>query len=336
MLRGTKPVVAVCAVRTGAGKSQTSRRVGRLLLDAGLRVALVRHPMPYGDLERMRVQRFATLADIDAADPTIEEREEYEEPVRQGMVMYAGVDYRAILDRAQAEADVVVWDGGNNDFPFVVADVRITVADPLRPGHELRYHPGETNLRMADVVVINKIDIADPQAVETVAANVAAANPTAPIIRAASPVTLMPGPPLAGKRVLVVEDGPTLTHGGMPYGAGMVAARQAGATTFVDPRLCAVGSIADTLAAFPGIGLVLPAMGYGQHQVEELQATVETADCDVVVAGTPIDLRRVVHTRHPIRQARYELREIGSPTLADVLAPLIQRCKAHAMAIPTR
>jgi predicted GTPase len=336
MLRSTKPVVAVCAVRTGAGKSQTSRRVGRLLLDAGLRVVLVRHPMPYGDLERMRVQRFGTLADIDAADPTIEEREEYEEPVRQGMVMYAGVDYRAILDRAQAEADVVVWDGGNNDLPFVVPDLHITVADPLRSGHELRYHPGETNLRMADVVVINKIDTADPQAVETVAANVAAANPTATIIRAASPVTLMPGPPLAGKRVLVVEDGPTLTHGGMPCGAGMVAARQAGATTFLDPRLYAIGSIADTLAAFPGIGLVLPAMGYGQHQVEELEATVEAADCDVVVSGTPIDLRRVVHTRHPIRQARYELREIGSPTLADVLASLVQRSKARAMAIPTR
>jgi predicted GTPase len=335
MLHSTKPVVAVCAVRTGAGKSQTSRRVGRLLLDAGLKVALIRHPMPYGDLERMRVQRFATLADIDAADPTIEEREEYEEPVRQGMVMYAGVDYRAILDRAQAEADVVVWDGGNNDFPFIAADLHITVADPLRAGHELRYHPGETNLRMADVVVINKLDTADPQAVEQVAANVAAVNPTATLIRAASPVSLLPGPPVAGKRVLVVEDGPTLTHGGLPYGAGMVAARQAGATSFVDPRTSAVGSIADTLAAYPDIGPVLPAMGYGQRQVEELQATIEAADCDVVIAGTPIDLRRIVHTRHPIRQARYELREIGSPTLADVLTPLIDRSQRPATAAST-
>jgi predicted GTPase len=332
MLQSTKPVVAVCAVRTGAGKSQTSRRIGRLLLGAGLKVALVRHPMPYGDLERMRVQRFATLADIDAADPTIEEREEYEEPVRQGMVMYAGVDYQAVLDRAQAEADVVVWDGGNNDFPFFAPDLHITVADPLRPGHELRYHPGETNLRMADVVVINKLDTADPQAVATVAANVAAVNPTATIVRAASPVSLMPGPSLAGKRVLVVEDGPTLTHGNMAYGAGTVAARQAGATTFVDPRSYAVGSIADAFAAYPGTGLVLPAMGYGQRQIADLQATIEAADCDVVVAGTPIDLSRIIHTRHPIRQAHYELRELGSPTLADVLAPLIQQCQRQAMA----
>jgi predicted GTPase len=336
MLRSTKPVVAVCAVRTGAGKSQTSRRVGRVLLDAGLRVALVRHPMPYGDLERMRVQRFATLADIDAADPTIEEREEYEEPVRQGMVMYAGVDYRAILDRAQAEADVVVWDGGNNDFPFFAPDLHITVADPLRPGHELRYHPGETNLRMAQVVVINKIDSADPEAVASVIANVASVNPTATIVRAASPIALMPGPALDGRRVLVVEDGPTLTHGGMPYGAGTVAARQAGATTFVDPRPYAVGSIADTLAAYPGIGPLLPAMGYGQHQVGELQATIDAADCDVVVAGTPVDLNRIVHTRHPIRQARYELRELGSPTLADVLAPLIERARPMRSPSPTR
>jgi predicted GTPase len=332
MLRSSKPVVAICAVRTGAGKSQTSRRVGRLLLDAGLAVALVRHPMPYGDLERMRVQRFATLADIDAADPTIEEREEYEEPVRQGMVMYAGVDYHAILDRAQAEADVIVWDGGNNDFPFFAPDLHITVADPLRPGHELRYHPGETNLRMAQVVVINKVDTADPQAVEAVAANVAAVNPTATIVRAASPITLTAGPPLTGRRVLVVEDGPTLTHGGMPYGAGTIAARQGGATAFVDPRPYAVGSIADTFAAYPSTGLVLPAMGYGQRQIKELQATIEAADCDVVVAGTPVDLNRIIQTRHPIRRARYELREVGSPTLADVLTPLIQQCTARAAA----
>jgi predicted GTPase len=328
MLPSARPVVAVTAVRTGAGKSQTSRRVGRILLDAGLRVALVRHPMPYGDLERMRIQRFATLADIDATNPTIEEREEYEEPVRQGMIMYAGVDYRAILYRAEHEADVIVWDGGNNDFPFFAPDLHITVADPLRPGHELRYHPGETNLRMADVVVINKVDSAEPGVVAAVAANVAATNPRATVIRAASPVTLEPGPSLAGgARVLVVEDGPTLTHGGMAYGAGMVAARQAGATSFVDPRPYAVGSIADTLRAYPSIGLVLPAMGYSHRQLEELATTIDAADCDVVVAGTPIGLRRVVGTARPVRQARYELRELGHPDLTDVLAPILTTAK---------
>jgi predicted GTPase len=296
MLRSARPVVAISAVRTGAGKSQTSRRVGRLLLDAGLRVALVRHPMPYGDLERMRVQRFATLADIDASSPTIEEREEYEEPVRQGMVMYAGVDDRGILYRAENDADVIVWDGGNNDFPFFAPDLHIAVADPLRPGHELRYHPGETNLRMADVVVINKVDSAEPAAVAAVAANVAATNPRATVIRAASPVTLEPGPTLAGARVLVIEDGPR------PY---------------------AVGSIAETFRAYPSIGLVLPAMGYGKHQIEELRATIAAADCDVVVAGTPIGLRRVVGTARQVRQARYELRELGHPDPADVLAPIL-------------
>ena len=323
MLRSAKLVVAISAVRTGAGKSQTSRRVGRILLDAGLRVALVRHPMPYGDLERMRIQRFATLADIDTSNPTIEEREEYEEPVRQGMVMYAGVDYHRILYRAEHEADVIVWDGGNNDFPFFAPDLHIAVADPLRPGHELRYHPGETNLRMADVVVVNKVDSADPAAVDAVAANVAAVNPGATVIRAASPVTLEPGPSLAGARVLVVEDGPTLTHGGMPYGAGTVAARQAGATRIVDPRPYAVGSIAETFRAYPSIGLVLPATGYGRHQIEELAATIDAADCDVVVAGTPIGLRRVVGSARPVRQARYELRELGHPDLAEVLAPML-------------
>ena len=328
MLRSTKPVVAVSAVRTGAGKSQTSRKIGRLLLDAGLRVALVRHPMPYGDLERMRVQRFASLADIDAANPTIEEREEYEEPVRQGMVMFAGVDYRRILYRAEYEADVIVWDGGNNDFPFFAPDLHICVADPLRPGQELGYHPGETNLRMADVVVINKVDSAEAAAVAAVAANVAAANPRATIVRAESPVTLEPGPSLAGARVLVVEDGPTLTHGGMPYGAGTVAARQAGATRLVDPRPHAVGSIADTFRTYPHIGLVLPAMGYGRRQIEELAATIDAADCDVVVAGTPIGLARVVGTVCPVRQAGYELRELGHPDLADVLAPILAAAKA--------
>jgi predicted GTPase len=325
MLRSTKPVVAVCAVRTGCGKSQTSRRVGQILLDAGLRVALVRHPMPYGDLERMRVQRFATVADIDASNPTIEEREEYEAPVRMGMVIYAGVDYHDILRQAESEADVIVWDGGNNDFPFYAPDLLITVADPLRPGHELAYHPGETNLRMADVVVINKIDSADPRAVERVAANVATVNPRATIVMATSPVTLEPGPPIAGRRVLVVEDGPTITHGGMPFGAGTVAARLAGASEFVDPRRFAVGSIAETYAKYPAIGTVLPAMGYGGPQLAELAATIRLADCDVVVVGTPIDLGRLVDLGHPSRRVTYALNETSTPNLADILAPRIAK-----------
>ena len=329
MLRSVRPVVAVVATRTGAGKSQTSRRVGRLLLDAGLRVALVRHPMPYGDLEAMRVQRFATLADIDAANPTLEEREEYEEPVRQGMVMFAGVDYEQILRRVEAEADVVVWDGGNNDLPFFAPDLLITVTDPLRPGHELRYHPGEVNLRMADVVVINKVDAADPGSVAQVVANIDDVNPAATVISAASPVTLAAGPTLAGSRVLVVEDGPTLTHGGMTFGAGTVAARNAGARELVDPRLYAVGSIAEAFVRYPQMGAVLPAMGYGKRQIDELQATIAATPCDVVVTGTPIDLRRIMNITVPVRHATYELREIGTPTLAHVLAPLIERVRSQ-------
>ncbi|HZQ26760.1 MAG TPA: cyclic 2,3-diphosphoglycerate synthase [Acidimicrobiales bacterium] len=325
MLTSVKPVVAVCAARTGCGKSQTSRRVGQLLMDAGLRVALVRHPMPYGDLERMRVQRFATIADIDASNPTIEEREEYEAPVRMGMVMYAGVDYEAILRQAEAEADVVIWDGGNNDFSFFASDLLITVVDPLRPGHELRYHPGETNVRMADVIVVNKVDSADMHSVAQVIADVNSVNPAATIVKAASPVTLEAGPSLVGRRVLVVEDGPTITHGGMPYGAGTVAARQAGVAEFVDPRPYAVGSVADTFARFPGIGLVLPAMGYGDHQLHELEETIRATPCDAVVAGTPIDLGRLIEAGHPVRRVTYELRDVGEPTLAEVLAPLARK-----------
>jgi predicted GTPase len=328
MVRSVRPVVAVCATRTGAGKSQTGRRVGRLLLDVGYRVALVRHPMPYGDLEAMRVQRFASLADIDAANPTIEEREEYEEPVRQGMVMYAGVDYEAILRRAEAEADVVIWDGGNNDFPFFAPDLLITVTDPLRPGDETSYHPGEVNLRMADVVVVNKVDSAPLSAVDEVVAVVSETNPTATIVRAASPVTLEPGPALTGQRVLVIEDGPTLTHGGMPLGAGTVAARQAGARELIDPRPYAVGSIADTFDRYPHIGALLPAMGYGKAQMDELEATIAATPCDVVVTGTPIDLRNVLDVRVPVRHATYELRDAGSPTLADALRPLLDSLHA--------
>jgi predicted GTPase len=327
MLRSSKPVVAVTAVRTGCGKSQTSRRVGKILLDAGYKVALVRHPMPYGDLEAMRVQRFATLEDIDRSNPTIEEREEYEAPVRLGMVMYSGVDYAAILHQAEEEADVIVWDGGNNDFPFYAPDIFITVIDPLRPGHELRYHPGETNLRMADVVVVNKVDTADIKAVGEVIANIEAVNPRARIIRAASPVELEDGPSIVGARVLVVDDGPTLTHGGMPFGAGTVAARQGGALELVDPRPFAVGSIAEVLAKYPEVDS-LPAMGYSPEQLHELEETINAATCDVVITGTPIDLGRLIDSKHPIRHARYELKEIGSPTLDEVLAPLGARVAA--------
>ncbi len=325
MLHSPRPVVAVCATRTGAGKSQTSRRIGGILVDAGLRVALVRHPMPYGDLESMRLQRFGTLADIDAANPTIEEREEYERPVELGMVMYAGVDYGEILEQAAGEADVLVWDGGNNDFPFVAADLLVVVTDPLRAGDELRYHPGETCVRMADVVVVNKVDAATPVAVRTLRATIEAVNPTATVVQTASPVTLGPGPEIRGRRVLVIEDGPTVTHGGLPFGAGTVAARHHGAATIVDPRPWAVGSIAQTFERYPAIGPVLPAMGYSPEQLDDLAATIRAVDCDVVVTGTPIDLSRLIDVGHPLRHATYDLLELGHPDLADTLAPLIER-----------
>jgi predicted GTPase len=324
MLEASKPVVAVTAVRTGSGKSPTSRRIGSILLAAGLRVGLVRHPMPYGDLEAMRVQRFTSLEEIDAAHPTLEEREEYEVPVSLGMTVFAGVDYAAVLELAQGESDVLVWDGGNNDLPFVRPDLHVVVTDALRPGDELTHHPGETNLLRADVVVVNKIDSADATSVEQVLAHVAAVNPLATVVLARSPVTLDAGSPLRGKRVLVVEDGPTLTHGGMSYGAGTVAARSEGAAELVDPRPFARGSIAAVFDQYPHIGNVLPAMGYSDEMLHELEETIEAADVDVVVAGTPLDLGHVVSTRHPIRRARYELEEVGSPTLADALAPLLR------------
>jgi predicted GTPase len=336
MLRSTKPVVAICAVRTGCGKSQTTRRIGQILLDRGLKVALVRHPMPYGDLERMRVQRFASLADIDASEPTVEEREEYEAPVRAGLVVFAGVDYAEVLRTAEAEADVILWDGGNNDFPFFAPDLLVTVTDPLRAGHELRYHPGETNLRMADVVVVNKIDSAAPEDVATVVRNIEDINPDATIVRAASPVTLEPGPSLAGVPVLVVEDGPTITHGGMPFGAGTVAARAAGATQLLDPRPHAIGSIRATFDAYPGIGAVLPAMGYGDAQLADLEATIQATPCDVVVAGTPIDLGRILDPGHPLRRVTYELEEIGAPNLSTVLDPFIRTWTSRTGAATAR
>ncbi len=321
MLRSSRPVIAVVATRTGCGKSQTSRRVCQLLGDAGLRAVLVRHPMPYGELEAMRVQRFASMAEIDAASPTIEEREEYETPVAAGITVFAGVDYEAVLRQAEAEADVIVWDGGNNDLPFFRPDLTITVVDALRPGQEVGYHPGEVNLRIADAVVINKIDAADSPDVLAVVANVRRVNPDATLVLARSPIVLADGPALAGRRVLVVEDGPTITHGGMPYGAGLVAARAAGATDVVDPRPFGVGSLADTFATHPHIGSVLPAMGYGDAQLRELAATIRAADCDVVVAATPMDLERLIEVGCPVRRATYELEEIGRPGLGDVLAP---------------
>ncbi|HWK26268.1 MAG TPA: cyclic 2,3-diphosphoglycerate synthase [Solirubrobacter sp.] len=327
MIESTKPVISVCAVRTGCGKSQTSREIGRQLIEAGLKVALVRHPMPYHDLERIAVQRFATLADIDASNPTIEEREEYERPVELGMIMYAGVDYGAILAQAQEEADVVIWDGGNNDFSFYRPDLSIVVVDPLRPGHAHHYHPGEANLRMADVVVVNKVDTATPEQIEAVLADVAALAPHATVIRAASPVVVEDGPSLEGRSVLVIDDGPTITHGGMPFGAGSVAARQAGAVP-VDPRPYAVGSIAATLQKFPHIEAVVPAMGYSAAQLRDLQATIDAVECDAVIAGTPMDLRRLITSRHPIREVSYTLEEVGEPRLADVLEPIVAQAAA--------
>jgi len=330
MLLATKPVVSVTAVRTGCGKSQTSRRIGALLRAAGLHVAVVRHPMPYGDLESMRTQRFASLADIDESHPTIEEREEYEAPVALGMTVYAGVDYGEILALAEAEADVIVWDGGNNDFPFFAPDLSVVVVDPLRAGDELAYHPGEANLLGADVVVVNKIDSAELSQLETVLRDIRLVNADAHIVLARSPVELRDGPPLEGRRVLVVDDGPTLTHGGMPFGAGTVAAREAGAAELVDPRPCAVGSIAETFARYPDLR-VLPAMGYSDEQLAELERTIDACDCDVVVTGTPIDLARLIRSRHPIRHATYRLEEVGGVPLVDLLEPIVALSRASAL-----
>lgn len=337
-LRSRRPVIAVCATRTGCGKSQTSRVIARLLREAGLRAALVRHPMPYGALNQMRVQRFASLADIDASDPTVEEREEYEEPVRQGMIMYAGVDYADILAAAESEADVVVWDGGNNDYPFYAPDLMIVVADALRPAHELGYHPGEVNVRLADVVIVNKVDTAAPDDVRRELEVVHGLNPKASVISATSPPVLAEGPDISGRRVLVVDDGPTLTHGGMPFGAGLVAARNGGGEV-VDPRPYAVGSLVDIYKRFTQLGPVLPAMGYGDQQLADLVATIAATPCDVVVTGTPIDLAATVRARlgdtdgdplgHPVRHVRYELGDEAQQSLAFTLQPFIERWRSH-------
>jgi predicted GTPase len=321
MLTSSKPVVAVCAVRTGSGKSQTTRHIAKLLQDDGKRVAVLRHPMPYGDLTKQAVQRFADYADLDAADTTIEEREEYEPHIAEGNVVFAGIDYAAILDEAEQEADVILWDGGNNDTPFIKPNLHVVVVDPHRAGHELRYHPGETNLRMADVCVVNKVDTAPQEGVETVLESIRWANPEAKVVRAASPFILEEnGETIAGKRVLAIEDGPTLTHGEMAYGAAVLAAKANGAAELVDPRPFAVGSIAKTLEEYPHITELLPAMGYGRKQMDELKETIARSDADLVLIGTPIDLRRIVDFDKPALRVTYRLQELGEPTLADLLA----------------
>lgn len=318
MIRSKKPVVSVCAVRTGCGKSQTTRRVAEILTGRGKRVVAIRHPMPYGDLREQVWQRFAEYEDMVRQKCTIEEMEEYEPHIDKGVVVFAGVDYGRILEEAEKEADVILWDGGNNDASFYVPDLLIVVADPHRVGHELTYYPGEQNLRMADVVVINKEDTADPANVERLVANIESVNPEATIIHASSPVVFEEDVDLAGKRVLVVEDGPTLTHGGMKIGAGTVAAEAAGAT-LVDPRDHAVGKIAATYEKYPGIGTLLPAMGYSPEQISDLQATINAVDCDYVVVGTPIDLRKVVEIEKPSVRVKYDLKVEGHPNLEDVL-----------------
>jgi predicted GTPase len=320
MVESTKPVVAVCAVRTGSGKSQTSRRVAEILTGLGKQVIVIRHPMPYGNLAAQAVQRFETYDDLERHDVTIEEREEYEPHLDAGRVLYAGVDYEAILREAEKEADVIIWDGGNNDMPFYRPDLMITVMDPHRSDHALHYHPGEVNVRMADVLLINKIETADLEDIQTTRAVAQALNPDAVVIDAASPLTVEDGSRIRGKRVLVIEDGPTLTHGGMAFGAGWVAARRYGAAEIIDPRPYAVGSIARTFEKYPTTGPVLPAMGYGPEQTRELAETIAATPADVVVIGTPIDLARLIKIEAPALRVRYDLQEIGSPTLDDVLA----------------
>jgi predicted GTPase len=319
MFESSKPVVAICAVRTGAGKSQTTRHVSDVLRGMGKQVVVVRHPMPYGDLAAQAVQRFATYEDMDRHNCTIEEREEYEPHIDRDTVVYAGVDYEPILRQAEAEADVVVWDGGNNDLPFYKPDLLIVIADPHRPGHEVSYHPGEANLRLADVVVINKVDTASPEGIAEIREHVMEVNGDAIVIEAASPIFVEEPQDVRGKRVLVIEDGPTLTHGEMPYGAGVVAAHRFGAAELVDPRPYAVGSIAATFEKYPHIGPLLPAMGYGDGQVEELEETINAAECDLVLGATPIDLRSLIDVRHPMDRVRYELQVIGQPTLEEIL-----------------
>lgn len=325
MVKSQRPVIAICAVRTGCGKSQTTRRVSEILKGAGKKVTVVRHPMPYGDLVMQRVQRFASLDDLKRYHCTIEEMEEYEPHIRRGNVVFAGVDYEAILREAEEETEIILWDGGNNDLPFYKPDLMITVADPLRPGHEVLYFPGESNLLLADVVVINKIDSADPGDVSDLRDSIRKRNPKATIVEAASPISVEDPGLIQGRRVLVIEDGPTLTHGEMGYGAGIVAAEKFGASEIVDPRPFLAGTITETFAKYPEIGPLLPAMGYGEKQMKDLEATISATDCDAVIIGTPIDLRRVIRIDKPSVRVTYDLQEIGRPNLPDVLERFLKR-----------
>ncbi len=329
MLKAKVPVISVCATRTGAGKSQTSRKVAEILKNLGYRIVIVRHPMPYCDLSAEAVQRFASYEDLDKYACTIEEREEHEPHILCGNTVYAGVDYERILVEAENEADIIIWDGGNNDLPFYWPDLHIVVTDPNRPGHELRYHPGETNLRMANVVIINKVDTADPENVKMVRKNVRSVNAKATIVEAASPITVDKPELVAGKRVIVVEDGPTLTHGQMSYGAGALAAKMLGAKELVDPRPYAVGSISKTFEKYPHLKSVLPAMGYSSDQIHELEQTINAVPCDTVLVGTPIDLRRFLNLNKPSAKANYELQEIGTPTLEEILKNFFFKTAKH-------
>jgi predicted GTPase len=319
MIKSNKPVVSVCAVRTGCGKSQTTRKVASILQKMEYNVAAIRHPMPYGDLAAQKVQKFATLDDLKKQNCTIEEMEEYEPHIKRGIIVFAGVDYRAILEEAEKVADIILWDGGNNDFPFYKADLEIVVADPHRPGHELEYYPGEVNFKRADVIVINKIDTADLDNILELRENISEFNKDAIVVDAASPIFVEGGKQIRNKRVLVIEDGPTLTHGEMEYGAGVMAAYKYGAAELVDPREYAVGTIAETYEKYPEIGMLLPAMGYGEQQMKDLEATINKVDADLVIIGTPIDLGRIVNFKKPTVRVTYELEEIGTPTLGEIL-----------------
>ena len=327
-IKSSKPIIAICAVRTGSGKSQTSRKIVQMLMARGLKVVAVRHPMPYGDLVRQKVQRFAKVEDLAFHGCTIEEMEEYEPHVIRGNVIYSGVDYEAILRQAEKEADVILWDGGNNDFSFYVPDLMVTVADPLRAGNEVSFYPGEASLRMADVVIINKIDSASPEAIQTVRENITKVNPGALVVDAASPISVDKPELIKGKRVLCIEDGPTLTHGMMKIGAGVVAAHKFQAAEIVDPRPFVVGKLAETFRLYPNIGTLLPAMGYGKEQIADLEQTIENTDCDTVIIATPIDLTRVVKIRKPTVKVGYDLQEIGKPDLIDVLDKF---CAEHGL-----
>ena len=324
MIKSTKPVIAVGAVRTGGGKSQTSRRIIEILMESGVKVVAIRHPMPYGDLSKQKVQRFAEIEDLDRHHCTIEEMEEYEPHIQRGNVIYAGVDYEAILREAEKEADVILWDGGNNDFPFYKPDLMITITDPHRAGHELSYYPGETTLRIADVVLINKIDSADGADIQTVRVNIESINPGATVVDGASPISVDKPELIKGKKVLAVEDGPTLTHGNMNYGAGTLAAKKYGASEIVDPRPFAVGRLKETFEIYPEIGKLLPAMGYGKEQISDLEATINNTDCDTVIIGTPIDLTRVVNITKPTVRVSYNLQEIGKPDFTEIIQKFLK------------